>query len=81
MCINTKRFPVNLSCYEPIQDEKGCMDLGFSCSPQTRHDELHKKTELEMLYQSLTKLRVIQGRFSSTRTLSPTANGEYKTPK
>ena len=47
---------VNLSDYDLTNNEKGFLNLGLNCHLQPKYQELHKKTELEILYQNLLKL-------------------------
>ena len=47
---------INLSDHELTDNEKRFLDLGLNCHLQPKYDKLHKKTELEVLYQNLLKL-------------------------
>ena len=47
---------VNLSNHQLSQDEKDFLNLGLNYHIQPKYDKLHKRTELEALYNSLTDL-------------------------
>ena len=47
---------VNLSDFQLSCDEKEFLNLGLNYHIQPKYDKLHKKTELEVLYNSLTDL-------------------------
>ena len=47
---------LNLSNYELTNDEKEFLNLGLNFHLQAKYNKLHKKTELECLYQNLLEL-------------------------
>ena len=48
---------MNLSDYELTEDEKQFLNLGLNCHLEPKYDKLHKKVELEVLYQNLLNLQ------------------------
>ena len=44
---------INLSDYQLTDDEKQLLNLGLNCHLQPKYDKLHKKVELEVMYQNL----------------------------
>ena len=46
----------NLSSYELSEDEKEFLNLGLNCHIEPKYNKLHKKVEIEVLYQNLLKL-------------------------
>ena len=47
---------INLSNYELSEDEKKFLNFGLNFHIEGRYDRLHKKTEIENLYQELVHL-------------------------
>ena len=47
---------VNLSDHQLTRDEKEFLNLGLNYHIQPKYDKLHKETELESLYNTLTEL-------------------------
>ena len=52
---HNNRF-INLSDYEPTQEEIKVLNLGLNCHIQPKYDPLIKKTEMEILFQNIIKL-------------------------
>ena len=52
---NVNNF-INLSDHQLTEDEKQFLNLGLNCHLQPKYDKLHKKVELEVLYQNLINL-------------------------
>ena len=48
---------VNLSNHELSKDEKDFLNLGLNCHLEPKYDTLHKKVEMEILYQNLLELQ------------------------
>ena len=48
---------LNLSSHELSENEKQFLNLGLNFHLQSRYDKMHKKTELEILYDNLLKLQ------------------------
>ena len=46
----------NLSSYELSEDEKEFLNLGLNCHIEPKYNKLHKKVEIEVLYQNLLNL-------------------------
>ena len=54
---NLKDNYVNLSKLNLTNDQKEFLNLGPNCHLKTRFDPVNKKTEIEMLFQSISKLQ------------------------
>ena len=48
---------INLSNYVLNDDEKEFLNLGLNCHLEPKYDKLHKRVELEVLYQNLLNLQ------------------------
>ena len=53
---DSKDSYINMSSYNLSSDERDFLNLGLNCHFEPKYDKMHKKVELEVLYQNLLEL-------------------------